>query len=77
MASGEISKDQSKDASTLLEIAGKAAEDLRSQAGRLASDLTLARNFGQTLLSNGIINDRSYIVRDSDQPGIPVYALLI
>lgn len=65
MASGDISKDQTKDASTLMEIAAKAAGDLRSQAGRLASDLTLARNFGQTLLSNGIINDRSYLVRNS------------
>lgn len=44
-----------------MEIAGKAAEDFHSQAGRVASDISLARNFGQTLLSNGIIDDRKYL----------------
>lgn len=72
MASGNASKNAPKEAtghaSSLMDIAAKAAEDLRSQAGRLASDLTLARNFGQTLLSHGIIDDRSYLVRTSIEP---------
>lgn len=45
-------------------IAGKAAEDLQSQAGRVASDIDLAGKFGQTLLANGIIDDRKYLVSD-------------
>jgi hypothetical protein len=62
MASGDISRGRARDVSSLMEIAGKAAEDFHSQAGRVASDISLARNFGQTLLSNGIIDDRKYLV---------------
>ncbi|CAN8096303.1 unnamed protein product [Discula destructiva] len=64
MASRDASKDQAKEVNTLLKIVGKAAEDLRSQAGRLASDLNLARNFGSTLLSNGVIDDRKYLYEE-------------
>lgn len=62
MASGDVSKGRTKEVSTLMEIAGKAAEDLHSQAGRVGSDVNLARNFGQTILANGIIDDRKYLV---------------
>ncbi|ROV93831.1 hypothetical protein VMCG_08781 [Cytospora schulzeri] len=61
MASGDVSKGRTGPVSSLIEIAGKAAEDLQSQAGRVASDLSLARNFGQTILANGIIDDRKYL----------------
>ncbi|KUI64277.1 Psi-producing oxygenase A [Cytospora mali] len=61
MASGNISKGRAREVSNLMEIAGKAAEDLQSQVGRVVSDVNLARNFGQTLLANGIIDDRKYL----------------
>ncbi|KAK7739055.1 hypothetical protein SLS53_005953 [Cytospora paraplurivora] len=61
MASGNASKGRTKEVSSLLEIAGKAAEDLQSQAGRVASDIDLAGKFGRTLLANGIIDDRKYL----------------
>lgn len=62
MASGDVSKGRTGDVSSLMEIVGKAAEDLHSQAGRVGSDAHLARNFGQTLLANGVIDDRKYLV---------------
>lgn len=64
MASGNIAKARMEDSevSTLMQIAGRAAEDLRSQVGRLGSNLNLARNFGRTELANGIIDDRKYLV---------------
>lgn len=61
MASGDGSK-SGTEFSNLLKLAGKAAEDLRSQAGRVASNFNLARNFGETLLANGVVDDRKYLV---------------
>ena len=62
MASGDVSKGKASEVSNLMEIAGKAAGDVHSQAGRVASDFNLARNFGRTLLGNGVIDDRKYLV---------------
>lgn len=62
MASGDVSKGRTRDVSSLMKIAGKAVEDIHSQAGRVASDTNLARKFGQTLLNNGVIDDRKYLV---------------
>lgn len=45
-----------------MNLVGKASEDLRSQRGRVASNLNLARNFGETILANGVIDDRKYLV---------------
>lgn len=49
--------------SNLLKLAGKAVEDLQSQAGRVGPNLALARDLGQTVLANGLVNDRNYLVR--------------
>lgn len=64
MASGNIAKSRTEDSAdgTLLKIAGKAAEDLMSQVGRLGSNIKLARDFGQATLANGVIDDRKYLV---------------
>lgn len=43
-------------------LALRAAEDLHSQAGRVGDNISLARNFGQTVLANGIIDDRKFLV---------------
>lgn len=47
----------------LVKVAGKAVEDLQSQAGRVGPNLALVRDLGQTVLSNGLVNDRQYLVR--------------
>lgn len=67
MASGNITKSQTGDSevSTLMQIAGRAAEDLRSQVGRVGANLKLVKSFGQTELANGVIDDRSYLVSSS------------
>ncbi|KAL1639238.1 hypothetical protein SLS58_008080 [Diplodia intermedia] len=61
MASGDINRSRSAEAANLLKIAGKAAEDLHSQSGRVVPNLNLIRNFGQTILANGSIDDRKYL----------------
>lgn len=63
MVSAALSNGAKKGGNSLIDIVGKSAEEIRSQVGRVGSDLSLARNFGQTLLSNGIIDDRKYLVR--------------
>lgn len=64
MASGNIAKARTEEPAdgTLMKIAGKAAEDLISQVGRLGPNIKLARNFGQTTLANGVVDDRKYLV---------------
>lgn len=42
-------------------LAFRAAEDIHSQAGRVASNINLARNFGQTILANGVVDDRKFL----------------
>ncbi|OJD36254.1 fatty acid oxygenase [Diplodia corticola] len=61
MASGNVNRGRTAEASNLLSIATKAAEDVHSQAGRVAPNLNLVRNFGQTLLANGTVDDRKYL----------------
>lgn len=62
MASGDVVKGSSSEVSNLMNLVGKASEDLRSQSGRISSNLSLVRNFGETVLANGIIDDRKYLV---------------
>lgn len=63
MASGHIARARPEESENiLLKIAGKAAEDLKSQVGRLGPNLHLARSFGQATLSNGVVDDRKYLV---------------
>ncbi|EKG17339.1 Cytochrome P450 [Macrophomina phaseolina MS6] len=61
MASGDAVNGRAKEVSNLMNLVGKASEDLRSQRGRVASNLNLARNFGETILANGVIDDRKYL----------------
>lgn len=61
MASGDVVKGSSSEVSNLMNLVGKASEDLRSQSGRISSNLSLVRNFGETVLANGIIDDRKYL----------------
>ncbi|KAB2572892.1 Psi-producing oxygenase A [Lasiodiplodia theobromae] len=61
MASSDVKKSRAEGVSSLLNIAGKAADDLHSQTGRVIPNLNLVRNFGQTLLANGIVDDRKYL----------------
>lgn len=62
MASSDVKKSRAEGVSSLLNIAGKAADDLHSQTGRVIPNLNLVRNFGQTLLANGVVDDRKYLV---------------
>lgn len=61
MASIDSSKPRSE-MSNLMGLALRAAEDLHSQAGRVGDNINLARNFGQTVLANGVIDDRKFLV---------------
>ncbi|KAH8896764.1 fatty acid oxygenase [Thozetella sp. PMI_491] len=46
----------------LMKLGRSASEDLRSQSGRVAEDISLARDFGNIVASNGVIDDRKYII---------------
>lgn len=67
MASFDLSKPR-HEVSNLMGLALRAAEDLHSQAGRVGDNINLARNFGQTILANGIIDDRKFLVSTPKTP---------
>lgn len=62
MAPKGVENGRSEELSTLMKLVGKASDDLHSQTGRIADNLTLVRNFGNTLVNNGITDDRRYLV---------------
>lgn len=62
MAASNARQENMDEQVTLTKLARKAAEDLASQVGRPGSDLKLVRTFMQTILSNGVIDDRKYLV---------------
>lgn len=61
MASFDLSKPH-HETSKLMGLAFRAAEDIHSQAGRVTSNINLARNLGQTILANGVVDDRKFLV---------------
>jgi hypothetical protein len=62
MAAFDLSKSH-HETSNLMGLAIRAAEDLHSQAGRVGDNISLVRNFGHTILANGVIDDRKFLVR--------------
>jgi hypothetical protein len=78
MSSLDLSKPR-HEISNLMGLAFRAAEDLHSQAGRVGDNINLARNFGQTILANGIIDDRKFLVSTSPKTpgGAPRRGLLL
>ncbi|GME25196.1 Psi-producing oxygenase A [Neofusicoccum parvum] len=61
MAPNGVENGRSEELSTLMKLVGKASDDLHSQTGRIADNLTLVRNLGNTLVNNGITDDRRYL----------------